>query len=451
MIRNNSKWCIKAAALSVIFALYTPVVNAEESLKIESWDLANGMKVVYIPNHKVPAVSHSVWYYAGAAEDAWGKSGAAHFLEHMMFRGSEKILPGDFSKTVARNGGHDNAFTSYDQIAFFQNISSDKLPLVMELEAERMTHLKLDAEQFKNEKKVIREERRQVLDNNPTRLLTDEMRAVLFRNHEYGRPIIGFDNEIESLTLDDLRSFYKRYYNPSNATLIVAGDISREQLEKLANQYYGVIPAGEKPVKARNMVLEPKASAEITLRNSEAKQSAIYRMYQAPGSTGSDAAHGIPLLVLEYLLGADYTGRLYERLVEKEKLATEVFASYDNASLSKSVFTLGAVPLKAEYMDKINTIIDEETRKSYTSAISQPDLQRAKNKMAAQLIYGQEGLFRMARFVGFSLTSGLDLDYITTWQDKLDAVKVEDVQQAARHLFEHKTSVAGYLLPDGSK
>jgi len=445
-IMRNYLLCIMAI---IMCCFNSKSAWSDDGLKIESFQLKNGMKVVYIPNHKVPAISHSVWYYAGAAEDPWGQSGAAHFLEHMMFRGSKEVAAGEFSKIISRNGGRDNAFTSYDMIAFFQLISSDKLPMVMKMEAERMNGLLLDEKQFQNEKKVILEERRQTMENNPTRMLVDAMANALYRNHPYGRPVIGFENEIESLTLQNLQAFYKRYYNPSNATLIVAGDVKRDELEKLADEYYGRLPAGEKSSRARNKILPLTASTDVVVKNKTAKQPLLINSYAAPAGRGDNARYGMPLIILSQILGGEYTGRLYNRLVKKDKLVSGVFSNYNDVSFDDTVFQIGATPLAVASIPKVQTAINEEIQMILKNGVTNEELARVKNSMIAQSVYEREGLFNLARAVGSLLTAGLDENYIINFSQNVDAVTVEQIKEAAEYVFKDKNSVSGTLIPAG--
>ena len=256
--------------------------------RASTYKLDNGMDVVVIPDHRAPVVTHMVWYRVGAADEQPGISGIAHFLEHLMFKATENMASGEFSKTIARLGGQDNAFTSQDVTAYFQRIARDRLPTVMKMEAERMTKLRLEEKEVLTERDVIKEERRSRTDNNPSSILSDEMNAALYQSHPYGIPIIGWMHEIGDLTREDALSFYRRHYAPNNAILIVAGDVTLDEVLKLASDTYAKVPNNPQ-VKPYKRPTEPpaKAARRVELIDARAGEPILQRSYLAPSYTSA--------------------------------------------------------------------------------------------------------------------------------------------------------------------
>ena len=286
----------------------------------QTFTLKNGMAVVVIPNHRVPVVTHMVWYKVGSADEPPGKSGTAHFLEHLMFKGTRKLASGEFSRILARNGGRENAFTSQDYTGYFQSISVDRLEMVMEMEADRMTNLVFDAKKVEPERQVIFEERRNRTGNNPSALLAEYVNATLFLNHPYRRPIIGWEHEVRGLTIADLMSFYRRWYVPNNAILVVAGDITAEKLRPLAEKTYGRIPAAPALTRARPGEPPHRTARRVTLKDPRVRQPSWSRTFLAPSYTEGATENAYALQVLAEILGGA-TGPLYRSLVVEQKLA----------------------------------------------------------------------------------------------------------------------------------
>ncbi|MEE8394286.1 MAG: pitrilysin family protein, partial [Rhodospirillales bacterium] len=344
----------------------------------QTFELANGMQVVVVPNHRVPVVTHMVWYKAGSADDPPGKSGIAHLLEHLMFKGTNKLKPGEFSEILARNGGQENAFTSRDYTAYYQSVAVDRLELVMEMEADRMTNLVLGGEDVETEKRVILEERRQRTDNNPGSILAEHLSAALFLNHPYRRPIIGWQHEIEGLTLADALSFYRRWYAPNNAILTVAGDITAEELRPLAEKYYGRIPSV--PAVARSRPTEPphRAARQVVLSDERVRQPTWSRTFLAPSYTHGAAEHAYPLEVLSEILGGGATTRLYRTLVVERKLAISAGASYSPDSLGPTGFAFYASPQTGVSVDRIEREMELEIARLLKDGVSREELDRAK-------------------------------------------------------------------------
>jgi zinc protease len=431
-----------------LLSLACLVRPAAAELRVETFTLRNGMEVVVIPNHRVPAVSHAVWYRVGAADDPAGSSGAAHFLEHMMFRGTRGIAPGQYSKIIEEYGGRQNAFTSSDYTAYFQNIAKEHLPLVMKLEAERMQGASISAEQFMNEQKVIAAERRQQVETNPSSRLREQMEAALFLNHPYGRPVIGWMPEIQAMTAPTLRAFYQRYYNPSNAILVVAGDVSSLEVRRLAQRYYGALNGGKPVARARPAEPEGEAIRSIVMHDAQVRQPIWSRLYLAPSHHRGHKEDVYPLLVMSEILGSERTGRLYRALVVERKLAVEAGAYYDDMVVDDGTFGIQAVPRDASAIAEVASVVDAQLKALTEAPVSAEELQLAQNRLIAEATYVREGIFNLARVVGTAYAVGLDATYITGWADRIRAVTPEQIRQAAQRLFDERRSVTGQLLPE---
>ncbi|MGE5504929.1 MAG: M16 family metallopeptidase [Actinomycetota bacterium] len=414
----------------------------------ETFTLANGMQVVVIPNHRAPIVTHMVWYRVGAADEVPGKSGLAHLLEHLMFKGTPTIPPGEFSKIVARNGGRDNAFTTADYTGYFQNIAVDRLELVMKMEADRMRNLTLDEQNFTTEKAVVIEERRSRTDNNPGATLHEQMEAALFLNSPYHRPVIGWLSEIEGLSRDDAIAFYKRWYAPNNAILVVAGDVDAEVVRPLAEKYYGPIPAGE--IAPRNRLKEPPpvAARTVVLKDGRVRQPSWNRLYLAPSYMAGDKALAYPLQVLAEVVGGGATSRLYRSLVVEQGLAAAAGTAYDPTAVDLSTFTVAVTPRPGVAMDRLEAAVDKELRAIAAGAIRAEEVERAKSRLRANVTYARDSLHTGARVLGEALATGQKVDDVESWPTRIGEVTPDEVARAAREVLDTRRSVTGILLPD---
>lgn len=423
------------------------------TLKYDTFTLSNGMDVAVIENHKVPAVSHMVWYRTGSSDDPQGKSGIAHFLEHLMFKGTPTVPAGEFSKIIARHGGRENAFTSYDYTAYYQKLAKAHLPLAMEMEADRMRNLVLDEETVATERDVILEERRMRIDNRPASLLAEQMRAALFLHHPYGTPNIGWQHEIKGLNRDDALKAYRAHYAPKNAVLIVIGDITADELRPLAEKYYGSIPSGERAEHLWITEPEPRAARQVTLRHANVNQPQWSRYYLAPSQftekeTPKEARHSYPLLLLSEILGGGETSRLYRALVMEQKIATSASSSYDDIALGPSIFALSATPAKGKTPQQVQQAVMEQIERLQNEPIGKEELAQAKTQLKAGALYAMEGLQVMGYIAGQLIISGEGLEYFNNWDRNIDAVTAEQIQEAARAVLQDKRSVTGILLPE---
>lgn len=443
MLRFKSYIALLLAAL-----FYGVPVHAESAPKIETFTLGNGLEVIVIPNHRVPAVSHMVWYRIGAADDPPGKSGLAHFHEHLMYKGTAKYKSGEYADLIARNGGQQNAFTGHDATSYFVNISKEYLPLAMELEADRMRALApIDAEVDK-EKQVIIEERRMRVENDPNALLSEQMDAALYRHHPYHLPVIGWMHEMEGLTKDDAIAFHQTYYHPNNAILIVSGDVTAEELKPLAQKYYGRLPKGNVPRRKWNEEPPHIAAREVVLHHKNVKQPEWQRTYSASSLAYGKKEDALPLFVLAQIMGGGKTSRLYQALIVEQKLANNIDTSYSGFNVGPAEFSISVTPEPGASMEAIAGAVDKEIARLEKDGLTEAELTRAKTLLKAESIFARDGLTSMARIMGWVRIAGLDSDYFTLWPDLIDRISSEQVVAAAKRTLLAKQSVTGILLPE---
>ncbi len=412
----------------------------------ETFTLANGMEVVVVSNRRAHVVSHWVWYRVGTADSPPGLSGLPHFLEHLMFKGTGRIPPGEFSKTVARNGGNDNAFTSYDYTAYFQTIARDRLELVMGMEADRMTDLRLVDDIVYPERDVILEERRSRVDNEPSSLLGEQLNAAQFLHHPYRLPVIGWMHEIEAYRREDAEAFYRQWYAPNNAILVVVGDIDADELRPLAERAYGRIPA--RPVPQRRRLAEPPQHAErrLSLSDPRVRQPSLIRSYLAPSYASQGSEHAYPLAVLAEALGSGGTSRLYRRLVVDQGLATGAGCSYWASCLDRTTFRIYSSPRPGVELDALEAALDAEIAALLENGIAGDELARTKRRMLADAIYARDSLSGAAHVLGAALTAGQTVVDVEAWPARIDAVTVDQVAAAAALVLDRRRSVTGRLL-----
>lgn len=428
--------------------LFLALPARAQNFNFESFTLDNGLTVVVIPNHRMPIAAHMVWYKVGAIDEVGGKSGLAHFLEHLMFKGTDAVPSGEFSKRVAEIGGTENAFTSTDYTAYHQIFAKEHLPLMMQLESDRMQNLQLRESDFNSEKKVIIEERNSRIDNNPGGVLQEEMMAALFRNHPYGRPLIGWLHEIQALTHADIMEFYKAHYAPNNAIVVIAGDVTLAEVQELAQKYYGAL----KPF-AMQRAAAPKEPAQramrsVTYRDPKVQQ-AYYLRYAAMPSYYNAADRKIvySLQVLAEILGGNRSSRLYKQLVLKDKIAASTGSSYQSDKLGPAVFAVSAVPKDGKQSAIIEKKIEDVIQDLAVNPVSDAELARIKNALVSEVIYAQDSIFRMAYLVGETLSLGGNLSDIEDWDDHIEAVTAKDIQDAATLVADRTGVATGWLLP----
>lgn len=463
--RRIARRAVLCAALSVSMALggcasfelpfrgqgTEPVALAQGAGAPETFRLANGMDVLVIPDHRAPVVTHMVWYRVGSADEVAGKTGIAHFLEHLMFKGTDKIAPGEFSKIVARNGGQDNAFTNYDYTGYYQAIAKDRLPLVMEMEADRMTNLKLTDKEVLPERDVVLEELRMRIENEPLAELQSKMNEALYGASPYGRDVIGYKAEVAALSTQDALDWYRRYYTPKNAVLIVAGDITGAELKPLAEKYYGTIKDYAPTHKqVRPAVVWPQAPKRITMHDERVQAPSWLRFYPAPSSADLGTRASAAMDVLAEILGGGTTSRLYQALVVRDRKLTAVQSWYEGDQIGSGSFGLYALPRVGGSVADAEKAVDEELAKFLASEITDEELNRARSQLAAGAIYARDRQQTMAMAYGSALMTGLSPIDVYTWPDAIRAVTAQDVRDAAAHVLDARHAVTGELLPSAA-
>ena len=438
-----------AAALSG--ALLAPLSALSAEPKIADFTLANGLELVVIPDHRTPVVTHMIWYKVGAADETLGKSGLAHFLEHLMFKGTEKNPGGRFSRVVATLGAHENAFTGNDYTSYFQRVPSDKLNTLMEFEADRMTGLVLTDDNVLPEREVILEEQNQRVGNNPRARLGEQIDATLYYNSPYRKPVIGWRHEMEQLTRDDAIAFYHRFYAPNNAVVVIAGDVGAEEALAFAKDTYGkVAPRADLPPRHRAQEPPPVAARHLTLADPQVEQPIMQRAYLVPSFRTGKPGESAALEVLAHILGTGINSRLYRDLVVDKQLAVSAAAWYDSLVLDMSKFGVYAAPRPGVALTDVEKEIDAVIGQIIDQGVSAEELERSKTKLIADAVYAHDSQLSMARWYGAALTTGATVDDVNRWPDRIRAVTAADVQQAARQWLELKRSVTGYLIKDAS-
>ncbi len=409
--------------------------------------LENGLEIVVIPDHRAPVVTHMVWYRNGSADDPQGKSGIAHFLEHLMFKGTRDNPQGKFSEIVADFGGQENAFTSNDYTSYFQRVPKDHLSVCMNYEADRMKNLVLTDEVVAPERDVVLEERRMRTDSDPSDQLNEAVQAALFTHHPYGKPIIGWGHEIESLERADALAYYNRFYTPENAILVVAGDVEPNEVIELARSIYGTLERfGEAPKRFRPREPEPRAHRLVKLADEKVEQPSHQSVFLVPSYKTAEPGVAEALEVLAHLLGGGQTSLLFKTLVVDEKIAVAAGAHYAGTAVDQTRFYLYGMPVPGVTLDALDAAIDGIVAKVARDGIDAADLTRAKTRLIAEAIYAQDNQATLARWYGASLAIGLTLDDIAQWPDRIEAVTAEDVKKAARWL-DKRRGVTGFLLP----
>lgn len=431
------------ASAMFCLAAALPAVAKEQ---VSSFTLDNGMDVVVIEDHRAPVVVHMVWYRAGAADEKPGVSGVAHFLEHLLFKGTETMESGEFSATVARNGGSDNAFTSYDYTAYFQRVAADRLDLMMQMESDRMVNLQLGEDDILTERDVIIEERNQRVENNPGALFREQMSAAQYLNHPYGIPIIGWQHEMRELGLEDALEYYQTYYAPNNAILIVAGDVTPDNVRDMAQKHYGKLPANPAlPERARPQEPRQMAERRMVFRDARVAQPYVTRSYLAPERDSGSQEKAAALTLLAEILGGGSTSVLAEELQFETRQAVNTAAYYGDTSLDDSTFDLVVMPAPGVTLQEAEDAMDDVIAGFLETGVDPEQLDRIKMQMRASQIYGQDDVGRLANRYGRALTQGLTVEDVQAWPDILQAVTAEDIMAAAREILDRDKAVTGWL------
>lgn len=433
--------------LALMFGLVLFPLTASAAGEVAEFRLDNGMQVIVIEDHRAPAVTHMMWYRVGAADEPPGQSGIAHFVEHLMFKATDTLASGEFSDVVEANGGSDNAFTSWDYTAYFQRVAADRLGLMMQMEADRMRNLRFDPVEVATERSVILEERAQVVESSAGGVFNEQMRAALFLNHPYGIPIIGWRHEMAGLTVDHAQAFYDTWYHPNNAILIVAGDVTPEQVRALAEEHYGPIPASD-ALPDRQRPTEPPHIADRRLVYEDARVANPYVSIQmlAPVREPGDQTEAAALVYLAEILGGGQTSLLSRRLQIEEQRSLYAGAFYDSTSFDPSSFSLVNVPVPGVSLAEAEADLWRMVDTFLTEGIDPAQFERIRFRIAAGEIYDEDDTAGLARSYGVELSTGLSIADVQGWTDTLSAVTPEDVMAAAQRLFDNPSTVTGHLV-----
>lgn len=410
--------------------------------------LDNGLEVIVIEQPSTLAVAHMLWYKVGGADDFDGQSGLAHLLEHLMFKGSQNVAAGEFSHYVKKHGGRENAFTSYDYTAYFQIVAKEQLDEVMAMEADRMTGLILRSEDIKKERLVVLEERRSRTDNNPRALLSEAVSASLYDNHPYRRPLIGWAHEIESLSKESLSRFYRAYYHPNNAILILSGGITVADAKRLAQKHYGDIPAHSSIERTRKVEPPARASRDVFLRDGRVRKPALsfyWRMKKTRHDAARPSEEAMSLLV-HYLGGTEHS-QLYKKWVVDERIANSFHLFYDDIGRDYDEVILSYSPAGEMTLENAAQIIRRELQKVAQGDIDTQALERSRAQLLAQAIYAQDSVMTPAYIFGITLTTGGTIEDVELWQARMEAVTADEVRKAAR-FFAQEPHVRAFLEMD---
>lgn len=438
-----------AALLSAAPAWFVPLPAAAGVFDPDTFTLDNGLQVVVIPNHRVPVVSHMVWYKVGSADEPTGKSGIAHFLEHLMFKGTTTRAPGEYSRIVNRVGGRENAFTSYDYTGYYQNVARDKLGEMMALEADRMANLRLAPADVEAEREVILEERRSRTDNDPRAQFGEQIVAATYLAYPYRIPVIGWENEMRGLTRDDALAFYETWYAPNNAVLVVAGDVTTVDVRALAEKTYGTIPARPVPDRAARRGQEPPqlAARRLEMASPRIDQPSWSRRWLAPGVIWGNSDDAPPLQVLSEILGGGTTSRLYRSLVVEKGLAVSAGAGYSPDGLGPQVFSVHASPRDGVEIAALETAVEGEVARLLRDGVTDAEVADAITRMKRQAIFARDDMLAPARLFGAAMAAGGGIADVEDWPERIGAVTAARIAAAAGAVFVPERSITAVLRP----
>jgi zinc protease len=454
MPRRNRTLAKLAALFAVLVMSGAAQVRADDSLDAPppaQFTLDNGLQIVVIPDRRAPVVTHMIWYKVGSADETRGKSGIAHFLEHLMFKGTRTVPSGQFSHEVAAIGGEDNAFTTSDYTAYYQKVSPQALPMVMRYEADRMQNLVLDDEAVLPEREVVLQERRQRVDSRPGGILDEAMGAALFANHPYGIPVIGWQEEIEGLTAQDALTFYESHYGPNNAILVVAGDVEPDSVFELARETYGKVPQrGISGERQRPAEPAPLAARTVIYSDNRVTAPSLRRSYLVPSYRIAAPREAEALELLAAVLGGTSNSRIKRDLLVEDPAAASAGAYYSGGSYDMSEFSIYAMALPGHEVAEVEARIDAEIARLQEVGVTESELESAKRTLIKSTLFDRDSQTSMARLYGAVLASGGTVQDVIEWPSRIEAVTPEDVNRAARVYLNKNRSVTGYLFKEES-
>ncbi len=442
----------KLSILIFAFLAFAPRAFAQErAFNSETFTLKNGMQVVVIPNHHAPVINQMVWYKVGAIDEVRGESGIAHYVEHLMFKGTHAVAAGQFSRLIRAMGGEENAFTSYDYTVYHQSASLENLPRIMQLESDRMAHLSFPPQDVLHERDVVIEERRMRTENDPRGYFYEQLRAQLFINHPYGNPVLGWLNEVNVLDRDHVKAFYDRWYAPNNAILIVSGDITAAQLKPLAEKTYGAVPAKTLPARHWSQVPPLRGLTTLEMHAHGIRQPAIERIYRVP-SYVQNKTDSLALQVLENIMSAGSSTRLYKTLVVEQKKATGASMNYDGDCVSDGTVSFGITPAEGVTPQQDGQALDDVLRAVIKDGVTEAELREAKDRLKDEAIYARDSLTTPGMVFGEALATGSTVDDVEYWPENIDKVTAAQVQDVAKRYLNPddigtRPYTTGWLLP----
>ena len=418
------------------------------SAEVQEFKLDNGLKIVVQEDHRAPVVVSQVWYRAGSLDEVNGKTGVAHVLEHMMFKGTKNVPAGQFSRLIAAAGGKENAFTAQDQTTYFQQLEKSQLPLSMKLEADRMAHLNLTDDEFAKEIKVVMEERRWRTEDKPQSKVNEQFNSTIYHVHPYGRPVVGWMNDLENMTAADAREWYNTWYAPNNATLVVVGDVSAPEVLKLAKQYFGPLKPHALPARKPQVEPEQKGERRVVVK-APAKLPYVLMGFHVPALQDADQdVEPYALEILAGVLNGNASARLNQHLVRQSQIAVDVDAGYDMVQRGRqSIFVLDGTPSEGKTVAELEAAILNEIDKIKTDGVTEEELLRVKAQVIAADVYQRDSMFYQAMQIGQLETAGFSWRILQSYPAKLQAVTAAQVQAVAKKYFNSDNLTVATLDP----
>ena len=444
---HSMKFRLAQLAIASFFTLALLPVGAHAAAHAQEFKLANGMRIIVQEDKRAPTVAHMVWYRVGSMDEQNGTTGVAHVLEHMMFKGTKKLKPGDFSAKVAALGGRDNAFTGKDYTAYHQQIEKSRLEQVMALEADRMQNLTMDAAEFAKEIKVVMEERRLRTDDQPLAKVYEALNATAYVAHPYHHPVVGWMDDLQNMTAADALAWYVRWYAPNNATMVVTGDVDAKKVHALAEKYFGKIPVKTLPkTKPQN---EPQQCGERrVVVKAPAENPYIVLAYKVPTLRDIDKDDDVHALdVLAAVLDGYDNARLPAKLVRTDRVANSAGASFDSISRGPSMFLLDGIPAEGTTIEQLEQRLRAEVTRIATDGVSAAELKRVKTQLIASQVYKRDSIFGQAMEIGSMEMAGISSRQIDRLIDKLAAVTPEQVKAVAQKYFSDEQLTVASLVP----
>lgn len=443
-------------AIILAFALcLIPTISQAKVFNAETFTLDNGLEVILIPNHRAPVVTSMIWYKVGAADEKAGLSGMAHYFEHLMFKGTKTLKPGEFSRIVKKLGGNDNAFTGQDYTAYFQTIARQHLDKMLTMEADRMVNLDVPADHFKSEKKVVIEERRQRTENDPKGLFYEQLRSALFINHPYGTPTIGWMSEIKDYKWEDVKKFYDAWYAPNNAVIVISGDVTAKTIRPLIEKHFASIPAKKLPNRVRPSVPKAIGETKMILKHPSIHEPSFSKIFIAP-PFAKNKKDSLALQILQQILSGGPTTRLYKSIVVDQGKAVSAGFSYNPTALDYGTISLYGTPKGDTTLEELIALIEGEIQDIQINGITEKELSDAKKQLIDSAVYARDSLSGPAMIIGYEITTGSTLNDVEHWPEMIQSVTIEDVQRVTKTYLDKnepwvRPAVTGYIYPQADK